>query len=91
MQDLEGIRPAVLRSDGTSDSTPRGLGVLPRRRLEFTRYALRRVGTRHVDMVRKRGLEPLRPFGHWTLNPARLPIPPLPHVFRSRGGYHRRP
>ena len=28
--------------------------------------------------VRKRGLEPPRPCGHWNLNPARLPIPPLP-------------
>ena len=27
--------------------------------------------------VRERGLEPPRPFGHWILNPARLPIPPL--------------
>ena len=23
------------------------------------------------------GLEPTRPNGHWILNPARLPIPPL--------------
>ena len=23
------------------------------------------------------GLEPTRPCGHWILNPARLPIPPL--------------
>ncbi len=29
-------------------------------------------------MVRKGGLEPPRDFSHWTLNPARLPIPPLP-------------
>ena len=32
-------------------------------------------------VVRKRGLEPLRPFGHQLLRLARLPIPPLP-----RGG-----
>src|SRR5579863_3838205 len=32
-------------------------------------------------MVRKKGLEPLRPFGHQLLRLARLPIPPLP-----RGG-----
>ena len=25
-------------------------------------------------MVRKRGLEPLRPYGHWHLKPARLPF-----------------
>ena len=28
-------------------------------------------------MVRKGGVEPPRPYDHWTLNPARLPIPPL--------------
>jgi hypothetical protein len=28
--------------------------------------------------VRKKGLEPLRPFGHQLLRLARLPIPPLP-------------
>ena len=27
--------------------------------------------------VPKIGLEPTRPFGHYTLNVARLPIPPL--------------
>ena len=27
--------------------------------------------------VPKVGLEPTRPEGHWILNPARLPIPPL--------------
>src|SRR6185312_2332389 len=32
-------------------------------------------------LVRKGGFEPPRPFGHWTLNPARLPVPPLPHRF----------
>ena len=36
-------------------------------------------------MVRKGGLEPPRPCGHWTLNPARLPIPPLPHRSCSGG------
>ena len=30
-------------------------------------------------LVRKKGLEPLRPFGHQLLRLARLPIPPLPH------------
>src|SRR5579872_635514 len=29
-------------------------------------------------VVRKKGLEPLRPFGHQLLRLARLPIPPLP-------------
>jgi hypothetical protein len=28
--------------------------------------------------MRKKGLEPLRPFGHQLLRLARLPIPPLP-------------
>ena len=31
-------------------------------------------------MVREGGLEPPRPLGHWNLNPARLPIPPLARV-----------
>src|SRR5258705_9491729 len=35
-------------------------------------------------MVRKGGFEPPRPFGHWTLNPARLPVPPLPHLVEGR-------
>src|SRR5271156_5051675 len=29
-------------------------------------------------LVRKKGLDPLRPFGHQLLRLARLPIPPLP-------------
>ena len=29
-------------------------------------------------LVRKKGLEPLRPFSHQLLRLARLPIPPLP-------------
>src|SRR5512143_2544151 len=38
-------------------------------------------------LVRKGGLEPPRPFGHWILSPARLPIPPLSHadIVRQRG------
>jgi hypothetical protein len=32
-------------------------------------------------MVRERGVEPPRPFGHKILSLARLPIPPLPHVY----------
>lgn len=31
------------------------------------------------DGVREGGVEPPRPFGHWNLNPARLPIPPPAH------------
>jgi hypothetical protein len=30
-----------------------------------------------VSMVPKRGFEPRRGSPHWTLNPARLPVPPL--------------
>src|ERR1043165_5441823 len=30
-----------------------------------------------LGLVRKGGLEPPRPLGHWILSPARLPIPPL--------------
>jgi hypothetical protein len=31
------------------------------------------------NLVRERGLEPPRPFGHKILSLARLPVPPLPH------------
>ena len=31
------------------------------------------------SLVPRRGLEPPRPFGHWHLKPARLPIPPPGH------------
>ncbi len=37
-----------------------------------------RVTTRDCFLMRKRGLEPPRPFDRWNLNPVRLPIPPLP-------------
>lgn len=32
-----------------------------------------------IPSVREGGVEPPRPFGHWNLNPARLPIPPPAH------------
>ena len=35
------------------------------------------------SMVRKEGLEPSRACAHRILNPARLPIPPLPHADRN--------
>jgi DNA-binding transcriptional regulator of glucitol operon len=35
--------------------------------------------SRDIAIVRKGGLEPPRPEGHWNLNPGRLPIPPLAH------------
>ncbi len=41
-----------------------------------------RPGLHMISLVRKRGLEPLRPFGHQDLNLARLPITPLPLVRR---------
>ena len=34
--------------------------------------------------VPEAGVEPARYYYHWILNPARLPIPPLGHVFRKR-------
>ena len=34
---------------------------------------------RRCPSVREGGVEPPRPFGHWNLNPARLPIPPPAH------------
>ena len=36
------------------------------------------VGTSTTQKVREGGFEPPRPLGHWDLNPARLPVPPLP-------------
>ena len=37
-------------------------------------------------MVRSRRLELPRPFGHNDLNVARLPVPPRPHIMKSRNG-----
>jgi hypothetical protein len=34
--------------------------------------------TMRADVMRMRGLEPPRPYGHTDLNRARLPIPPHP-------------
>ena len=41
-------------------------------------------------LVPKRGLEPPRPDGHYTLNVARLPIPPLRHAwyYENYSGQH---
>src|SRR5580693_7647440 len=50
------------------------------RQLAHWLWRLRR--KRSEKRVRKKGLEPLRPFGHQLLRLARLPIPPLPQ--RSR-------
>ena len=36
------------------------------------------------QLVPRKGLEPSRPFGHWHLKPARLPIPPPGHATRAR-------
>lgn len=36
------------------------------------------------ELVRKGGLEPPRPCGHWHLKPARLPIPPLARAWMWR-------
>ena len=36
--------------------------------------------SRDITRVGEGGLEPPRPFEHWNLNPARLPIPPLARV-----------
>ena len=41
-------------------------------------------------VVPQRGLEPPRPDGHYTLNVARLPIPPLRHVGLSCNPIERR-
>src|SRR6187200_612550 len=47
-----------------------------------------------LRFVREGGVEPPRPFGHWHLKPARLPIPPLARDAASEDadstsrGYH---
>ncbi len=35
----------------------------------------------YKSMVRARGFEPPRDDSHWILSPARLPVPPRPHLF----------
>jgi hypothetical protein len=40
--------------------------------------AIGRMGRLMRSVVRRTGLEPARPCGHWLLRPARLPIPPSP-------------
>ncbi len=42
-------------------------------------------------MVPRRGLEPPRPFDHWHLKPARLPIPPPGQVSKGAELYWRLP
>ena len=39
-------------------------------------------GLKYETLVGEGGLEPPRPFGHWHLKPARLPIPPLARAAR---------
>jgi hypothetical protein len=46
--------------------------------LNALRKSFSHANTSHQKIiVPKRGVEPLHPQGYWTLNPARLPIPPL--------------
>ena len=40
-------------------------------------------GSRLKKLVRTNGIEPSRPCGHRLLRPARLPVPPRPHVGRT--------
>ena len=40
--------------------------------------------SRDITLVREGGLEPPRPYGHRNLYPARLPIPPLARVKKTR-------
>ena len=35
-------------------------------------------------MVGDAGLEPARPLGHWFLRPARLPIPPISRIHKTK-------
>ena len=45
----------------------------------------RKIKWKNKDLVPKRGLEPPHPDGYYTLNVARLPIPPLRHWERTLG------
>src|SRR3569623_3242973 len=80
---------AAVQSDGHSQIQLSGALARPKGRLP-NRYSTpwrRRNGppgkrrtaleARNIQrMVPRKGLEPSRPFGHWHLKPARLPIPP---------------
>lgn len=39
----------------------------------------------HNYLVRAGGVEPPSPYGHWDLNPARLPVSPHPHPDQTTG------
>jgi hypothetical protein len=65
-------------SPGTGSDLDSGGRVPAEARFTNKKAHLIEVGFR----VRKRGVEPLRYFYHWNLNPARLPVPPL-----SQRGY----
>ena len=56
---------------------------LPRPDAETARL-LEGIGPRLVMLVREGGLEPPHPCEYWHLKPARLPIPPLAHVWMHR-------
>ena len=49
-----------------------------------TARLLEGIGPRLVIVVREGGLEPPHPCEYWHLKPARLPIPPLAHVWMHR-------
>jgi len=51
-----------------------------------TRCASTDVSASTCNQVPEVGLEPTRPCGHWILNPARLPIPPLRRAFGCAAG-----
>jgi site-specific DNA recombinase len=65
--------------DGPNDERPQGPDSAPVGAIS-TSCPSGRGGFSPAMMVRMRGLEPPRPYGHGDLNAARLPIPPHPRV-----------
>ena len=68
---LQAAAGKMVRSAGLEPTTP-GSASLCSIQLSYERS---------FRMVPKVGFEPTRPYGHYALNVARLPVPPLRHVF----------
>ena len=82
------VRAAAAASRRPAQSSRRRHGERasdgPFRPLNVKTPALVGQGSNAEYLVGEGGLEPPHPFGHRNLNPARLPIPPLARVTRTR-------
>src|SRR4051794_20602447 len=78
-----GVGPTATPVAASRRLEPRAAGARPE---EFVHPLTREMETApqkpggRFHLVREGGVEPPRPFGHWHLKPARLPIPPLARV-----------